>query len=274
MIMAKVRNIIVLILKIILAIFFAYPFLYVISTSLKSLQQFFTDSYSLFTAFTLENYANTIKNGFLAFFGNSIIVLLISIALIVLTSTLASYGLERIDFKCNKFLSVLLVSGMMLPVHASLIPVFVLENKLGLYDTLFGASLPQVAFAIPISIFILSQFVSAIPVSLFEAARIDGATHPQIFRKIAVPLVQPAIVTIVIYNGVRIWNNFSFPLIFLQSRKHYTIPLGLQDFYGEFSVNVPGILSAIFIATLPILVLYFIMQDSIEAGLTGGAVKE
>ena len=75
-------------------------------------------------------------------------------------------------------------------------------------------------------------------------------------------------------NGVRIWNNFSFPLIFLQSRSNYTIPLGLQDFYGEFSVNVPGILSAIFIATLPIMIIYFLLQDSIEAGLTGGAVKE
>ena len=272
--MSKIKKVIICILKWGLGFFFTYPFVYVLSTSLKTQQDYFTDSFTLFSAFSLENYINTIQSGFLWFFVNSIIVLVMSIGLIVITASLASYGLERINFKCNKWLSVLLVSGMMLPVHASLIPVFVLENHWGLYDTLLGASLPQVAFAIPISVFIMSQFMQGIPTALFEAARIDGAGHIQIFRKIALPLIQPALITIIIYNGVRIWNNFSFPLIFLQSRENYTIPLGLQDFYGEFSVNVPGILSAIFIATIPILILYFILQDKIEAGLTGGAVKE
>lgn len=255
-------------------IFFAYPFLYAITTSLKSQQNFFENPYSLFARYSLVNYVETVQNGFLFFFVNSIVVLVLSVALVVALSSLVSYGLERIDFGCNKWLSVLLVSGMMLPVHASLIPIFVLENKWHIYDTLFGAAIPQVAFAIPISIFIVSQFVSTIPVSLFEAAKIDGASHPQIFQKVAFPLLQPAIVTIIIYNGVRIWNNFSFPLIFIQSRSKYTIPLGLQDFYGEYSVNVPGILSAIIIATIPLVVVYFLLQDSIEAGLTGGAVKE
>lgn len=88
------------------------------------------------------------------------------------------------------------------------------------------------------------------------------------------PLLKPAIVTIVIYNGVRVWNNFSFALVFTQSKQNYTIPLGLQEFYGEFSVNVPGILAAITISTLPILLLYFVMQDTVVKGLTGGAVKE
>ena len=272
--MNRTAKALIIAVKVILAVFFAYPFLYVISTSLKSMQDYFTDPFSLFSAFSLENYVSTIEGGFLYFFWNSILVLLISIFLIVVTSALASYGLERLGFRFSKVLSVILVSGMMLPMHASLIPIFVLENNCGLYDTLLGASLPQVAFAIPISVFIISQFISSIPVSLFEAAKIDGATHQQIFWRIAVPLLQPAIITIIIYNGVRIWNNFSFPLIFLQSRSNYTIPLGLQDFYGEFSVNVPGILSAIFIATLPIMIIYFLLQDSIEAGLTGGAVKE
>lgn len=269
-----IRKALIKMIQCILAVFFAYPFLYVISTSLKSQIDYFSNPYSLFSAFTLENYISTIQNGFLHFFLNSIIVLAISIVLIVFTSALASYGLERINFRFNKVLSILMVSGMMLPMHASLIPIFVLENRAGLYDTLLGASLPQVAFAIPISIFIMNQFMQSIPSSLFEAAKIDGATHPQAFWKIAFPLIQPALITIIIYNGVRIWNNFSFPFIFLQSRDNYTIPLGLQDFYGEYSVNVPGILSAIFIATIPILIIYFLLQDSIEAGLTGGAVKE
>jgi raffinose/stachyose/melibiose transport system permease protein len=88
------------------------------------------------------------------------------------------------------------------------------------------------------------------------------------------PLLRPALATVIIYNAVRIWNNFSFPLVFSQSKEIFTIPLGPQAFYGEFSVNVPGILSAICLATLPILIVYYCMQKTIEQGLTGGAVKE
>lgn len=225
--MKKVLKVLVTMIKWMLAIFFAYPFLFVISTSIKTQADYFAEPCRLFSAFSFENYVQTIQSGFLHFFGNSIFVLLFSVALIVFTSALASYGLERINFRCNKFLTLLMISGMMLPIHASLIPIFVLENNIGLYDTLIGASLPQVAFAIPMSIFIISQFLRTIPNSLFEAAKIDGATHPQIFRKITMPLLQPALLTIIIYNGVHIWNNFSFPLIFLQSREKYTIPLGL-----------------------------------------------
>jgi raffinose/stachyose/melibiose transport system permease protein len=163
---------------------------------------------------------------------------------------------------------------MMLPIHASLIPIFVLENKTGLYDTLLGVTLPQVAFSIPISIFIISQFLEEIPFSIIESAKIDGANHYMIFGKIILPLLRPALATVIIYNAVRIWNNFSFPLVFSQSKEIFTIPLGPQAFYGEFSVNVPGILSAICLATLPILIVYYCMQKTIEQGLTGGAVKE
>ena len=212
--------------------------------------------------------------GIARYFLNSLLVVVISIVLLVFLSTMSSYALSRIDFKVNKFISLLLVSGMMLPIHASLIPVFVLENKVGIYDTLMGLVLPQLAFAIPISVFIASQFLDTIPPSLLEAAKVDGANHYQMFFQVVLPLLRPAIVTIVIYNGVRIWNNFSFALVFTQSKRNYTIPLGLQEFYGEFSVNVPGILSAITISTLPILIVYFLMQDTVIKGLTGGAVKE
>lgn len=260
--------------ELILCVFLAFPFLFVLSTSLKSQQDYFRDPVSLFSSFTLENYKMSFEMGIAHYFLNSLLVVVISIVLLVFLSTMSSYALSRIDFKVNKFISLLLVSGMMLPIHASLIPVFVLENKVGIYDTLMGLVLPQLAFAIPISVFIASQFLDTIPPSLLEAAKVDGANHYQMFFQVVLPLLRPAIVTIVIYNGVRIWNNFSFALVFIQSKCNYTIPLGLQEFYGEFSVNVPGILSAITISTLPILIIYFLMQDTVIKGLTGGAVKE
>lgn len=268
------RRGLLLLLEITLAVFLAFPFIFVISTSFKSQQQYFRDPAGLFSHFTLENYQTTLDMGFVQYFINSIIVVTVAILLLVLLSTMSSYALSRIDFKFNSALMLLLVSGMMLPIHASLIPVFVLENKVGVYDSLIGLILPQLAFAIPISVFVASQFMHTIPPSLFEAAKVDGASHYRLFFSVVFPLLSPATVTIVIYNGVRIWNNFSFALVFTQSKRNYTIPLGLQAFYGEFSVNVPGILAAISLATLPILILYFVLQDTVVKGLTGGAVKE
>ncbi len=251
-----------------------YPILYALSTSLKTQEDYFKSPIALFTAFSVENYLKTLQDGFLRYFINSTVVAVIGIAIVVIISAMASYAFVRLDFKLNKLLNLIVLSGMMLPIHASLIPIFILENKTGLYDTLMGVTLPQVAFSIPISIFIISQFLEGIPFSIIESAKIDGANHYTIFRKIILPLLRPALATVIIYNTVRIWNNFSFPLIFSQSKRIFTIPLGLQAFYGEFSVNVPGILSAICLATFPILFVYYCMQKTIEQGITGGAVKE
>lgn len=226
--------------ELILCVFLAFPFLFVLSTSLKSQQDYFRDPVSLFSSFTFENYKMSFEMGIAHYFLNSLLVVVISIVLLVFLSTMSSYALSRIDFKVNKFISLLLVSGMMLPIHASLIPIFVLENKVGIYDTLMGLVLPQLAFAIPISVFIASQFLDTIPPSLLEAAKVDGANHYQMFFQVVLPLLRPAIVTIVIYNGVRIWNNFSFALVFTQSKRNYTIPLGLQEFYGEFTSMCPA----------------------------------
>lgn len=273
-VLKKMKLVPLVIIEIVFTVFLGYPFVYLLSTALKSQTHFFKDPVGLFTSFTLENFDKTFDMGFMLYFLNSAIVVIVSVLLLVILATMSSYALVRIDFKINRLLSILLVSGMMLPMHASLIPIFSLENKIGIYDSLLGLILPQLAFAIPISVFITMQFMEGISSSILEAAKIDGAGHVQIFRKIAFPLLHPAIVTIVIYNGVRIWNNFSFALVFTQSKRNYTIPLGLQDFYGEFAVNVPGILSAITLATLPVLILYFCMQETVVRGLTGGAVKE
>lgn len=266
-------NIFVYFVEVLFAVFLFFPVVYILSTSLKTQQNYFKDPTGFFTHFSLDNYIATFEMGFMRYFLNSFIVVAMAIVLLVILATMASYALVRLDFKINKYLMLLLLSGMMLPIHAALIPLFVLETSIGMYDTLIGLMLPQLAFAIPISIFIVTQFIEGIPFSIIEAAKIDGANHFTIFSIIIAPLLRPAIVTIVIYNGVRIWNNFSFALIFTQSQYNYTIPLGLQEFYGEFSVNVPGILSAITISSLPILILYFALQETIVKGLAGGAVK-
>ena len=162
---------------------------------------------------------------------------------------------------------------MMIPVHATLIPIFIMSSDLGLYDTLWVLLGPYVAFAIPISIFTFTQFMADIPKELEEAAQMDGAKHWTIFSKVMFPNMKPAISTIVIYNFVHIWNEFIFALILIQSRLSQTLPVGLQNFYGEFSVNVPGLMATLTLASLPVIVIFIFSQEKVVKGLIGGAVK-
>lgn len=222
---------------------------------------------------TLEQYGSVFDMGLLDFFLNSIYVTVGSVLLVVVISALASYPLSRLRFKLNKPLFLLFIVGMMIPIHATLIPIFIMSNRVGLYDSLLALVGPYVAFALPISIFIFVQFMKEIPVELEEAAKLDGAGHWRIFMNVIFPNVIPAISTVVIYNFVHIWNEFVFALVLIQSQGEMTLPLGLQKFYGEFSVNVPGLMAALTLASLPIIAVYIFSQERVVKGLTSGGVK-
>src|SRR5690606_14865374 len=262
------------ILAIILLVFTAYPFIYMITTSVKTMGEFFENPFSIIAnSITFEQYASVFEMGLTNYFVNSILITVISVAIVVFISALASYPLSRLKFRLNRPLFVLFLVGMMIPVHASLIPIFVMSNDMGLYDTLFALLGPYVAFALPISIFIMTQFMSEIPVELEEAAKIDGAGHWKIFSKVMFPNIKPAISTVVIYNFVHIWNEFIFALILIQSDESLTLPVGLQKFYGEFSVNVPGLMAALTLASIPVIFIFIIAQERVVKGLTSGSVK-
>lgn len=257
-----------------LTVFTAYPFIYMIATSFKSMNEFFTNPFSiLLETFTFEQYASVFEMGLGKFFLNSFSITTLSVLIVVIISAMASYPLSRMQFRLNKPLFLIFLGGMMIPVHATLIPIFVMSNDIGLYDRILALLGPYVAFALPISIVIFTQFMSEIPIDLENAAKIDGAGHWRIFLNVIVPNVKPAIATIVIYNFVHIWNEFIFALILIQTPDKMTLPLGLQKFYGEFSVNVPGLMAAITLGTLPLILVFILAQEKVVQGLIGGAIK-
>lgn len=257
-----------------LTVFTAYPFIYMLSTSFKNMQEFFTNPFSIILeTFTLDQYVSVFEMGLGKFFINSLLISVMSVLIVVIVSALASYPLSRMKFRLNKPLFLLFVGGMMIPVHATLIPIFIMSNDIGLYDKLFALLGPYVAFALPISIVIFTQFMSEIPIDLENSAKIDGAGHWRIFLNVIMPSVKPAIATIVIYNFVHIWNEFIFALILIQSPEKNTLPLGLKNFYGEFSVNVPGLMAAISLGTLPLIIVFILAQERVVEGLLGGAIK-
>lgn len=262
------------VMVVILLIFTGYPFLYMVSTSLKSMNEFFVNPFQVIPeSFTFQNYVAVFDMGLTTYFVNSLMITLSAVILVVFVASLASYPLSRMRFKLNRPLFLLFVAGMMLPIHATLIPIFVLTQNMGLYDTLFALLGPYIAFSLPISIFILTQFMQEIPKELEEAAQMDGANHWSLFWKIMFPNLAPAIATIVIYNFVFLWTEFIFALILISSPGNMTLPLGLQNFYGEFSVNVPGLMAALTLASIPVIVVFLLAQEKVVKGLTGGAVK-
>ncbi|MCL7747678.1 carbohydrate ABC transporter permease [Halalkalibacter alkaliphilus] len=272
--MKLVKKILLYVIAIILLLFTSYPFLYMISTSFKTMNEFFVNPFSIIPeSFTLDQFASVFEMGLIGYFVNSIIITVSSVVLVVFISALASYPLSRMKFRLNRPLFVIFLVGMMIPIHATLIPIFVMSNNLGFYDKLFALLGPYVAFALPISIFIMTQFMKEIPVELEEAAEMDGAGYWKIFSNVIFPNIVPAISTVVIYNFVHIWNEFIFALILISSPENMPLPIGLQKFYGEFSVNVPGLMAALTLASVPVIIIFIIAQERVVKGLTGGSVK-
>ena len=257
-----------------LVVFSTYPFLYMVSTSFKSMEDFFMNPFAVLPkSLDITQYTAVLEMGLTKYFLNSIIVTVLAVALVVFIAALASYPLSRMKFRLSGLFILLFISGMMIPVHATLIPIFIMSNKINIYDTLLALLGPYIAFALPISIFIFIQFMKDIPMELEEAAKMDGANHWEIFSKVIFPNIVPAISTVVIYNFVHIWNEFIFALVLIQSPGKMTLPVGLQKFYGEFSVNVPGLMAALTLASLPLILIFILAQEKVVKGLAGGAVK-
>jgi raffinose/stachyose/melibiose transport system permease protein len=160
--------------------------------------------------------------------------------------------------------------GLAIPLQAVVIPVYLIIIRIRMYDTLMAIILPSIAFAIPLSVLVLTNFIRDVPRELFESMRLDGVTDWGMLWRLAFPLTRPALVTVTIYNGLTVWNNFLLPLILTQSPDQRTLPLALWSFQGQYSVNVPAVLASVVLTTLPILILYAVGRRQLLSGLTAG----
>ncbi|WP_347548532.1 carbohydrate ABC transporter permease [Pseudalkalibacillus hwajinpoensis] len=269
----KIRSMPLYLLAIIILVFTGFPFLIMVNSSFKNQYEFMTKPWSLPDVFTLENYSLIFSSQFFHYFLNSLIVSGISVVIVIVLSAMASYPLARLKFKFNKPIFILFLVGMMIPIHTTLIPIYLLTISLGLYDTIWALIGPYVAFALPISVVIFTMFLKDLPKELEESAKIDGCGHFRLFWKILFPLLTPAVSTVAIYNFIHMWNEFVFALVLTSSGENATLPLGLREFYGEFSVNIPGIMAALTMASLPLLLVYLVAQEKIVKGVAAGSVK-
>lgn len=220
-----------------------------------------------------ENYVNVVANGFFGYFLRSVIVVAISMVLMLAIASCAAYPLSRMKFKLRGFLYAGIVAMMSIPMHVTLIPIFKMTTDMGLYDTLWALIGPYVTFALPMSVFILTAFMSTIPKEIEESAEIDGCGKYRTFFTMILPLSKSGLSTLAIYNGVSMWNEFAFANTLIQSPSNKTLPLALGQFKGEHSLDIPLILTVLVLSVLPMLILFIIFQDKLVKGMMAGAVK-
>jgi len=220
-----------------------------------------------------ENYPHIVQNGFFGYFARSVMIVAISLVLMLIVSSFAAYPLSRMKFKLRNLIYAGIIAMMSIPMHVTLIPIFKMTNWMGLYDNKFSLIGPYVAFALPMSVFILTGFMMTIPREVEEAATIDGCNKYGMFFRIIWPLSKSGLSTLAIYNGVSMWNEFAFANTLLQSAGQKTLPLALGQFKGEHSMDMPMILAVLVLWALPMIILFIIFQDKLVKGMMAGAVK-
>jgi raffinose/stachyose/melibiose transport system permease protein len=251
------------------------PIYWIVITSFKTQSNYFsTNPFAPPTAPTLDNYKVVIEADFARYFVNSVIVALGAVVPAVLVSFMAAYAIVRAgDQRLLRSVNSLFLMGLAIPLQAAIIPIYLIIIRLHLYDTLLAIILPSIAFAIPLSVLVLSNFIRDVPKELFDSMRVDGASEWVTLWHLAFPLTRPALVTVSIYSGLAIWNGFLLPLILIQSPTQQTLPLALSAFQGQYSINVPAVLASVVLTTLPILILYAIGRRQLLSGLTAGFSK-
>jgi raffinose/stachyose/melibiose transport system permease protein len=238
------------------------PFVFMLFTSLKSPGDIFeTPAFAPPTNPAFENYVQAIEQGeLLGSFWNSTIIALIKVPLGLLVSALAAFAIARLRVPWRRTLLAVIVLGAMIPVQVVLLPLFRIVLSLGLLNKHLGVILPYIAFGVPYQVFILYGFFRAIPRELDEAARIDGASNLQVFRRIILPLAAPALAALFIIDFVATWNEFPMALVILQHQESWTVPLALQSFNTQFTASYGPLNSTIVMGMLPVLVVYLLFQ--------------
>lgn len=271
---SQIRSTIIIVLLSIVSLTYLYPLLWLIINSLKTDTEMFTDPWSVVPSFQVSNYRTAWISGKVGTgFFNSVIVSVISVGLTIIIASMAAFALKRFKWKLSGFVMGVFLVGIMIPIHSTLIPLFMVFNRVKLLNSYISLILPYVAFALPTSIFILGGFMATFPKEIEEAAVIDGCSMKGVFWRMIFPLSKSSIATISIFNFVNAWNELMFALIFMSDDNKMTLPVSLTRFKGQYSTSWTIQLAAVVIMVLPSLITYFFLNDKIIKSLTIGAVK-
>ena len=251
-----------------------FPIYTMLINSLKPRREIFRNPFTPPWPVTFEGYQTVWGDGrFDLYFRNSIFVALVSLVLIILLGSLAAYALAMWRSRWSTALYIFFIAGLMIPIRLGTINIFQIIQSLGLTDKTVSLIPVYVAMGLPISVFVLTTFIRGLPGELIDAAHVDGAGELRIYWSVILPLIRPALATVVIFNLIPVWNDLWFPLIFIRVEDQRTVILGVSLLFGQYQTNWTRILSALSMAAIPILILYLLMSKQFIKGLTAGAVK-
>lgn len=252
-----------------------YPVLLVLINSFKKRQAIFRNPYALPTpeTFSLAGYDTVFSRAaFPNYFLNSLIVTGGALVLIFILGSMASFALAEYQFRGNSLLSLYLSIGIMIPIRLGTVSLLRLMLALGLTNNLLGLILVYTAQGLPLTIFVMSQFMRDVPRDLKDAARVDGASEYRIYW-LVLPLVRPALATVMVFTMIPVWNDLWFPLIIAPAENVKTLTLGAQVFMGQFVNDYGAVLASLSLAMIPVIILYVLFSRQLIRGLTSGAIK-
>ncbi|WP_211450829.1 carbohydrate ABC transporter permease [Collimonas antrihumi] len=258
------------------AVIALFPIALILINSIKSRDAIFDNPLAFPTpeSFSLIGFEKVLHNtNFMLYFGNSLVVTLGSLVLIVLFGAMAGWALSEYKFRGNRLMALYLALGIMIPIRLGTVSILQLVVSLNLINTRSALILVYTAQGLPLAVMILSEFIRQIPKELKDAARCDGVGEFKIFFQIILPLIRPAIATVAVFTMIPAWNDLWFPLILAPSDETKTVTLGVQQFIGQYVTDWNSVLASLSLAVIPILIMYVIFSRQLIRGLTSGAVK-
>lgn len=252
-----------------------YPLFWLLLFSFKSNDEIFGGNImGIPHKWLISNYVTALTSGnVFRYFLNSVIVTGITIIISSILIASASYAIARMKWKLSKPVLFIFLMGMMIPINATLLPIFLILQKVKLLNTYLALILPYIAFALPMGIFILTSFMISIPRELEEAAFIDGCNVYQVFIKIIIPIVRPALATIAIFTYLSSWNELMFANTFINDEVKKTLTVGIMSLSGQYLTNWGPIGAGLVIATVPTIVIYALLSEQVQQSLVAGAIK-
>ncbi len=258
------------------AVVVIFPMVWLLYTSFKTDQEIFFNPWSLPTSLQWDNFARAWVSAHIGqYFVNSLVIVIPGLIFTLLLSAMTAYVLARFPFPGNRFIFYMFMSGMLFPVFLALVPLFFLVKSLSMLNTYQGLILVYIAYSLPFSVFFLTGFFKTLPSELHEAAIIDGANQYQVFFLIMLPLAQPGLVSMGIFNFLGMWNQYILPLVLMSNEARYLLTQGLaymlhqQTYLNDWS----GLFAAVTLVMVPTITVYMIFQSQIQKGITVGALK-
>lgn len=272
--LTKLASILVNFVVMLISITCIFPVIWVLYSSFKTKQEFSLSIISLPSHISFENYRMAFNDGHInKYFVNSVFITCVTVAVIVFIGFITGYCFSRCRFRGRGILYGIFLSGMLIPTHSLLIPIFIEFKQLGLLDKRITLLFPYIALGLPIAIFLFDSFVRTVPIEMEEAAFIDGVPIFRTIFQIIMPICRPAIATVIILSFLQWWNEFSFALVLINSDKFKTVPLGLSNFMGAMSSNYTELMAAMTVAITPVIIVYLLFYKKIIQGMAMGAVK-